>query len=174
MPQTGSFTKFVTNHFATRSALVRGLARCGTAASSRASSAPYPDRAGPEGQPAQSNHHSGPGQNCVPRVQTATRENFGGWCINQLVPVAGLEPARIAASDFESDVSTIPPHGHCSDLLQSVARFDKGYRRSGAVKSGAGWVDLLALSSPVQPAHVQDLPYRRKRRWVHGVVDGFG
>ena len=27
-----------------------------------------------------------------------------------LVPLTGLEPARLAAPDFESDGSTIPPH----------------------------------------------------------------
>ena len=29
-----------------------------------------------------------------------------------VVPPAGLEPARLATSDFESDVSTIPPRRH--------------------------------------------------------------
>ena len=29
-----------------------------------------------------------------------------------LVPMAGLEPAHIAAVDFESTVSAIPPHRH--------------------------------------------------------------
>ena len=29
-----------------------------------------------------------------------------------LVPEAGLEPAHLAAGDFESPASTIPPHGH--------------------------------------------------------------
>ena len=29
-----------------------------------------------------------------------------------LVPKAGLEPARLAAGDFESPASTIPPLGH--------------------------------------------------------------
>jgi len=28
------------------------------------------------------------------------------------VPLAGLEPARISPSDFESDASTISPQGH--------------------------------------------------------------
>ena len=30
-----------------------------------------------------------------------------------LVPQPGLEPGRLAAVDFESTVSTIPPPGHC-------------------------------------------------------------
>ena len=29
-----------------------------------------------------------------------------------MVPPAGLEPARLAAVDFESTVSAIPPEGH--------------------------------------------------------------
>ena len=29
-----------------------------------------------------------------------------------VVPPAGLEPARLAAVDFESTVSAIPPEGH--------------------------------------------------------------
>lgn len=29
-----------------------------------------------------------------------------------VVPAGGLEPPRLATSDFESDVSTIPPRGH--------------------------------------------------------------
>ena len=29
-----------------------------------------------------------------------------------MVPLAGLEPARLAAVDFESTVSAIPPEGH--------------------------------------------------------------
>jgi hypothetical protein len=29
-----------------------------------------------------------------------------------LIPEAGLEPARLAASHFECDVSAIPPLGH--------------------------------------------------------------
>ncbi len=32
--------------------------------------------------------------------------------IIRVVPPAGLEPARLATSDFESDVSTIPPRRH--------------------------------------------------------------
>jgi hypothetical protein len=31
---------------------------------------------------------------------------------NKVVPKAGLEPARLAAGDFESPASTIPPLGH--------------------------------------------------------------
>src|SRR5690606_36121742 len=30
----------------------------------------------------------------------------------KMVPPAGLEPARLAAEDFESSASTIPPEGH--------------------------------------------------------------
>ena len=30
----------------------------------------------------------------------------------EMVPPAGLEPARLAAEDFESSASTIPPEGH--------------------------------------------------------------
>lgn len=31
-----------------------------------------------------------------------------------MVPAGGLEPPRLATSDFESDVSTIPPRGHAN------------------------------------------------------------
>ncbi len=34
-----------------------------------------------------------------------------------MVPKAGLEPARLAAGDFESPASTIPPLGHNGGLL---------------------------------------------------------
>lgn len=34
-----------------------------------------------------------------------------------LVPMAGLEPAHIAAADFESAVSAIPPHRHILSFL---------------------------------------------------------
>ena len=33
----------------------------------------------------------------------------------RVVPKAGLEPARLAAGDFESPASTIPPLGHWRD-----------------------------------------------------------
>ena len=47
----------------------------------------------------------------VQAIQSLQKLNF------VLVPVGGLEPPRIAATDFESVVSTIPPHGH-ADLVQ--------------------------------------------------------
>jgi hypothetical protein len=41
----------------------------------------------------------------------------GKPCRNKVVPKAGLEPARLAAGDFESPASTIPPLGHNGGLL---------------------------------------------------------
>ena len=43
---------------------------------------------------------------------------------NALVPKAGLEPARLAAGDFESPASTIPPLGHAG-LLPRQSRLSK-------------------------------------------------
>ena len=45
---------------------------------------------------------------------------------SKVVPKAGLEPARLAAGDFESPASTIPPLGHvgrCS-LQKRVGQVD--------------------------------------------------
>lgn len=41
-----------------------------------------------------------------------TRKTRGKPCKCKVVPKAGLEPARLAAGDFESPASTIPPLGH--------------------------------------------------------------
>ena len=38
------------------------------------------------------------------------------FALGQLVPPAGLEPARLATEDFESSASTIPPEGHSNGL----------------------------------------------------------
>ncbi len=42
---------------------------------------------------------------------------FGAETVkNKVVPLAGLEPARLAATDFESAASTIPPQGHSGGM----------------------------------------------------------
>jgi hypothetical protein len=44
------------------------------------------------------------------------------------IPEAGLEPARLAASHFECDVSAIPPLGHSLDLLTAYVKYGGGNR----------------------------------------------
>ncbi len=46
-----------------------------------------------------------------------TRKTRGKPCKNKVVPKAGLEPARLAAGDFESPASTIPPLGRTAGRL---------------------------------------------------------
>lgn len=40
---------------------------------------------------------------------------------SELVPQAGLEPARLSEVDFESTASTIPPLGHGVEWLHNNA-----------------------------------------------------
>ena len=40
----------------------------------------------------------------------------------KVVPEVGLEPTRLAAEDFESSASTIPPLGHCGSFIQAPGR----------------------------------------------------
>lgn len=50
-------------------------------------------------------------------------DDFGLINIKGVVPVGGLEPPRIAASDFESDVSTISPHWHVFEEVELYVPF---------------------------------------------------
>ena len=50
--------------------------------------------------------------------QVAENKGISGFLAQKLVPPAGLEPARLAAEDFESSASTIPPEGHAALLAE--------------------------------------------------------
>ena len=49
-------------------------------------------------------------------------------CLFHLIPEAGLEPARLAASHFECDVSAIPPLGHNTYSLTAYTKYGGGNR----------------------------------------------
>lgn len=48
----------------------------------------------------------------------------------EMVPQAGLEPARLSAIDFESTASTISPLGHVSCLAQQMVKIARARFRS--------------------------------------------
>lgn len=51
-----------------------------------------------------------------------------GCIFSMWIPEAGLEPARLAASHFECDVSAIPPLGHNNNLLTAYMKVGGGNR----------------------------------------------
>ena len=64
----------------------------------------------------------------------------------EMVPLAGLEPARLAATDFESAASTIPPQGHWSGISGLDVEDRARARQSAGSTGGAGLRRQTTLS----------------------------
>lgn len=65
---------------------------------------------------------------------------------NKVVPLAGLEPARLAATDFESAASTIPPQGHWSGISGLDVEDRARARQSAGSTGGVGLRRQTTLS----------------------------
>lgn len=83
-----------------------------------------------------------------------------------LVPVAGLEPARLTASDFKSLVSTIPPHGRGGD---SGCPRSAGWRARVATELRRYWpagARLMKYAPADAPSRVAQEPTSASRTFV--------
>ena len=74
-----------------------------------------------------------------------------------MVPGAGIEPARLAAGDFESPASTDFATRACTELLHLGA--------VGKALYGAGLVMAISCFSGPRPVHTKPFYARRPAGW---------